>query len=421
VVPSFNNSTVTDFLLGDPVVTNGNFNYAAYGSTQRISQYYYNLLTNLRGSGVTDPRMTKIVPASMSNVKLDPSGKVSSYTWNRSIGVDSYGPATRLIKGGGARSIATATYAATNTNISYTIADGTDLANFIAAQVAAGRTHTVSGNVVTVTYPAGSIYVNSTNYVLAGDTVYVNMRSSALATSGIDDQPATDVSWYPSAAAYAAGVVGSTGSFQVRPVSDQEILTYHEMCFIKAEVYMRKGDAANAYTAYTDGIRAHLDMMQAKLTEWQGGGYTNTNPDMAPMDEAAINAYFASDAVCQASGSLTMSDIMLQKYIAMGCSIENWNDMRRFNFSAGNVDGFGVVYPGYQRGALFTGAAQLTGGSPTDPGYWMRRWALPPVYEIQYNSINTLALNRHAAEPNIWSMPVWWDCATDDEYYGYLK
>ncbi|HRN57700.1 MAG TPA: SusD/RagB family nutrient-binding outer membrane lipoprotein, partial [Agriterribacter sp.] len=421
VVPCFNNSTVTDFLLGDPVVTNGNFNYAAYGSTQRTSQYYYNLLTNLRGSGVTDPRMTKIVPASMANVKLDASGKVSSYTWNRSIGVDSYGPAARLIKGGGPASIATATYAAANTNISYTIADGTDLADFIAAQVAAGRTHSVDGNVVTVTYPAGSIYINSGNYVLAGDTVYVNMRSSALATSGIADQPSNDVCWYPSAAAYAAGVVGSTGSFQVRPVSDQEILTYHEMCFIKAEVYLRKGDAANAYTAYTDGIRAHMNMMQAKLTEWQGGGYTNTNPDMGPMDETAINAYFASDAVCQASGSLTMSDIMLQKYIAMGCSIENWNDMRRFNFSAGNVEGFGVVYPGYQRGALFTGGSQLTGGSPTDPRYWMRRWALPPVYEIQYNSINTLALNAHAAEPNIWSMPVWWDCATDDEYYGYLQ
>lgn len=421
LVPGFNNSTVTDFLLGDPVVTNGNFNYAAYGSTQRISQYYYDKLTNLRNSGVTDPRMTKIVPASMANVKLDGNGRVSSYTWNRSIGVDSYGPATRLIKGGGPASIATATYAASNTNINYTIADAAARDNFIADQVASGRAHTVNGNVVTVTYPAGSIYINSTNYVLAGDTVYVNLRSSALATSGIAAQPATDVSWYPSAAAYAAGVVGSTGSFQTRPVSDQEILTYHEMCFIKAEVYMRMGDGGSAHTAYLAGIRAHMDMMQAKLSDWQGGGYTNTNPDMAPMNQSDIDAYLQSDAVVQGGGALTMSDIMLQKYIAMGCSIENWNDMRRFNFSAGNVGGFGVVYPGYQRGALFTGTAQLTGGGPTDPRYWMRRWALPPVYEIQYNSINTLALNAHAAEPNIWSMPVWWDSATDDEYYGYLK
>ena len=109
----------------------------AFGSTNRISQYYYNLLTNMRGSGVTDPRMTKIVPASMANVQLS-NGKVSSYTWNRSIGVDSYNPqnaanplslANRLVKGG-PTSIATASYAAANTNITYAIADATDRAKF---------------------------------------------------------------------------------------------------------------------------------------------------------------------------------------------------------------------------------------------------------------------------------------------------
>ena len=136
-------------------------------------------------------------------------------------------------------------------------------------QDSAGRTYTVNGNNVTVTYPAGSMYINSTNYIYAGDTAYVNMRSIALATSGNPDQPANDVNWYPSTAAITAGVVGSTGSFQIRPVSDQEILTYHEMCFIKAEVDMRKGDIRNAYTAYIAGIQAHLNMMQAKLTEWK--------------------------------------------------------------------------------------------------------------------------------------------------------
>jgi hypothetical protein len=256
--------------------------------------------------------------------------------------------------------------------------------------------------------------------VYAGDTAYVNLRSSAIATSGIPAQGQTDVSWYPNAAAFTAGAVASTGSYQVRPVSDQEILTYHEMNFIKAEVYMRKGDVGNASTAYLAAIQAHLDMMQAKLAAWKAAGYTATNPDMAPMDQTAINTYLASSAVAQ-GGTLTMSDIMLQKYIAMGCSIENWNDMRRLNFSAGNIGGFGVIYPGYQRGPLFTGQSQLTGTAPTDVRYWMRRWALPPTYEINYNSVNTLALNPHATDPNIWSMPVWWDCATDDEYNGYLK
>ena len=420
VEPSFNNSTVTDYLIGDPVVTNGNWNYAGFGSNQRISQYYYNLLTNMKNAGVTDPRMTKIVPAYMSNVKLDASGKVNSYTWTRSIGVDSYGPATRLLKGGSPTSITTPTYATANTDIKYTIANATDRAAFIAAITAAGKNFTTSGNDVTVTYPKGSMFINSTNYVLAGDTVYVNLRSNALATSGNPAQPATDVNWYVNATAYTAGVVGSTGSFQIHPVSDYEILTYHEMCFIKAEVYLRKGDNANAYTAYRAGIQAHLDMMQAKLTEWQGT-YGTTNPDMKPMNPSDITTYLSSSAVCQSAGTLTMSDIMLQKYVAMGCSIENWNDMRRFNFSAGNVGGYGIVYPGYDRGPLFTGTAQLTGASKTDVRYWIRRWALPPVYEIQYNSINTLALNPHATDVNIWGMPIWWDCATDDEYYGYLK
>ena len=423
--PGFNNSTVTDYLLGDPVVTNGNFDYAAYGSNQRISQYYYNMLTNLRGSGVVDPRMPKIVPASMANVQLDGTGKAISYTWNRSTGVDSYGPSTRLVKGGAA-SVVAPSYAASNTNIKYTIADATERANFIAAQVAAGRTYTTSGNDVTVTYKAGSLYINSTNYLFAGDTIYVNLRSSALATSGIAAQPANDVNWYPSAAAYTAGVIGSTGSFQVRPVSDQEILTYHEMNFIKAEVYMRKGDNASAYTAYKAGIQAHLDMMQAKLTQWKAGGYNKnaagvTIPDMEPMDQAAINTYLTSSAVAQGAGTLTMSDIMLQKYIAMGCSIENWNDMRRFNFSAGNVGSFGVVYPGYNRGPLFAGQDLYTGGSPADPRYWMRRWKLPTTLELNYNLTNALAVNAHAADPNVWSMPVWWDTATDAEYEAYLK
>jgi hypothetical protein len=413
----FNNSTETDYLLGDPVETNGNWDYAAYGSTQRISAYYVNLLTDLNDAGIVDPRMTKIVPAAMSNIKLDGSGKVISNDWYRSKGVDSYGPATRLLKGG-PTSIITPTYTTTDKVITYTITDATDRAAFIAAQEQSQRPYTVAGNDVKVTYKAGSIYINSANYIYAGDTTYVNLRSFSLATGGLNP---LDLNWYPSPAAQAAGAVGSTGSFQVRPISDQEILTYHEMCFIKAEVYMRKGDAASAYTAYMDGIRAHLDMMQAKLTEWEAGGYAAFNPDMTPMDQDVINTYMQSTAVAQGAGTLKMSDIMLQKYIAMGCSIENWNDMRRFNFSAGNIGNFGVVYPGYDRGPLFAGQALYIGGSKQDPRYWQRRWMLPATLELNYNSTNALAINTHASEPSVWSMPVWWDCATDQEYYNYLK
>ena len=105
----------------------------------------------------------------------------------------------------------------------------------------------------------------------------------------------------------------------------------------------------------------------------------------------------------------------------MGCSLENWNDMRRFNFSAGNIGSFGVVYPGFDRGPLFAGGALYTGGSKTDPRYWPRRFKLPTNLELNYNLTNVLALNPHATDVNIWSMPVWWDCTTDAEYQGYLQ
>jgi hypothetical protein len=406
-------SDATDYLWGDPIMTNGNWDYAAYGSNQRISKYYYDLLTNMRGAGVTDPRMSKIVPACMTNIKLDASGSVQSFDWARSQGVDIMGPATRLVAG--ATSIQAPTFADADAKIDYEIKDAAARADFIAAQVGK-HDYTVNGDTVKVTYAKGSVYVNSTNYVYAGDTAYVNLRNNSTLT-GNGSLGEMDMNWYFSTPAMTAGAVGSTGSFQVRPNSDQEFLTYHEMCFIKAEVHKRLGQDGDALNAYKDGIRAHLNMMQAKLTEWQAAGYAN--PDMHPMDATAIENYLSSAAVSQSA--VTMADIMLQKYVAMGCSIENWNDMRRFNFSAGNVGSFGVVYPGYQRGPLFAGQAQITGTSPTDPTYWQRRWRLPATLELAYNANQARAMNVHAEDPNIWCLPVWWDCATDDEYYGYIK
>jgi tetratricopeptide (TPR) repeat protein len=417
VSPCYNSSSdVTDYLWGDPIMTNGNWAYAAYGNNQRISQYYYNLLTNMRESGVEDPRMTKIVPSTMSNIKLDASGKVQSYDWVRSKGVDFYGESTRLTAGGGT-SITLPTYADADKDVEYEIKDEAKRTAFIAS-IEGKYAYSLSGDNVKVTYKKGAVYVNNGNYILAGDTVYVNLRSNSCLT-GNSSLGEGDVNWYYSTPSMTAGAVGSTGSFQVRPISDQEVLTYHEMCFIKAEMYMRKGNKDLAFTAYKEGIKAHLDFMQAKLTEWKAAGYNN--PDMWPMDENQMNTYLTSTAVCQNSSNLTMSDIMLQKYVAMGCSIENWNDMRRFNFSTGNIDDFGIVYPGYDRSPLFAGQAQVTGSTKTDPTYWIRRYRLPATLELNYNSTNANLINSKAGEANIWCYPVWWDCATDDEYYGYIK
>lgn len=359
VMPCYNSGQdVTDYLMGDPIMTNGNWNCVAYGTTQRITKYYTDLLTDMRGAGVEDPRYTKIVPAVMTNIKVV-DGKVQSYDWARSKGVDCHGDCERL-KAVGWNSIVAPTWAATNKDITYDIADATARDKFVSDIQKLHKT-TVDGTKVKVTYQTGSVFVNSTNYAYAGDTAYVSLRSNSKLT-GNQTKEENDVYWYFSTNdALNAGAVGSTGSFQTRPVSDFEIMTYHEACFIKAEVLFRKGDKAGALAAYKAGIKAHLDYMQKKLTAWKGQGFSN--PDMLPMDDSKISAYLASDAVCQNASDLKMSDIMLQKYVAMGCSLENWNDMRRFNYSAGNIKDFGVVYPGMDRSVLFTGTDKLKGTS----------------------------------------------------------
>lgn len=416
VIPCYNSGQdVTDYLLGDPIMTNGNWNCVGYGTTQRITKYYTDLLTNMRGAGVEDPRYTKIVPAVMTNIKVV-DGKVQSYDWARSKGVDCHGDCERL-KAVGWNSIVAPTWAATNKDITYDIADATARDKFVSDIQKLHKT-TVDGTKVKVTYQTGSVFVNSTNYAYAGDTAYVSLRSNSKLT-GNQTKKENDVYWYFSTDALNAGAVGSTGSFQLRPVSDFEIMTYHEACFIKAEVLYRKGDKAGALAAYKAGIKAHLDYMQKKLTAWKGQSFSN--PDMLPMDDSKISAYLASDAVCQNASDLKMSDIMLQKYVAMGCSLENWNDMRRFNYGAGNIKDFGVVYPGFDRSVLFTGTDKLKGTSKDDPKYWPRRWRLPATLELSYNEAQALAINKHAEDTDIWSYPVWWDCATDAEYEGYLK
>ncbi len=328
----------------------------------------------------------------MTNIDLNGSGDILSYDWVRDVGVDMMNSDVRLNSGP-----LNASYASAPRTITYTIADDTERANFIAA---VPHPHTVNGTSVAVTYPAGAFYVNSTNYKRAGDTVYVNMRSNSMSTSGVS---VTDMYYY---ATNGLPAVAGTGTFFARPDSDSDILTYAEMCFIKAEVYLRQGNAPDAFTAYRAGIQASFDRMQSKLNEWQSAG--TINPDQKPMNQADITAYLASAAVVQSAASLTMADIMQQKLIALGLNFQNWNDMRRFNFSAGNIGSFGVVYRDFKRPYEFTATNIMTGTSPSDPTYWFRRFS-HSTHESNYNNEQLMASNPLAMQDAIWSDPVWWD------------
>jgi hypothetical protein len=103
------------------------------------------------------------------------------------------------------------------------------------------------------------------------------------------------------------------------------IMTYFELQFIKAEAAFRKGDFVTALDAYKAGIGAHFDFVNT----------ANTSANAVTQISAADKiGYLGSAAVKQTSGALTLTDIMLQKYIAdFGWNFnESWTDVRRYHY-----------------------------------------------------------------------------------------
>lgn len=168
----------------------------------------------------------------------------------------------------------------------------------------------------------------------------VDLVNGTATPSGVVDprralmfQPSTDGVYRGGANGSAIGTTGTTGiptlygKYIYRDNADFPLMTYWEMQFMKAEAAFRKGDAATAFTAYRNGITAHMDYV----------GVTAANRD----------AYLASAAVSQNSGALTLSAIMLQKYIAMHGHgvLETWVDMRRYYYDPAVYTGFSVPSP----------------------------------------------------------------------------
>jgi hypothetical protein len=141
-------------------------------------------------------------------------------------------------------------------------------------------------------------------------------------------QPSTD-------GVYRGGINGSTitisgatgiptmyGKYTYRDNAPFPVMTYWEMQFVKAEAAFLKGDLPTAFTAYRNGISAHMD-------------YT-------AVSVANRDAYLASAAVAQTSGALTLSAIMMQKYISMHGhgALETWVDMRRYHYDEAVYNNF---------------------------------------------------------------------------------
>ncbi len=109
------------------------------------------------------------------------------------------------------------------------------------------------------------------------------------------------------------------------------VMTTAEIKFIKAEAMFRKGDKPGALAAYLEGINAHFDFINRGSFQRSNNLLYNTTP----ITGNERQDYLARPYVNKTTATLTLTDIMLQKYIALwgwGC-FETFVDMRRYHYT----------------------------------------------------------------------------------------
>ncbi len=123
----------------------------------------------------------------------------------------------------------------------------------------------------------------------------------------------------------ASNFTARVGKYLFQNNASLPIMTFFEMQFIKAEAAFRKGDLVTALAAYQAGISAHIDFVNTVNT---------TANAVTQISAGEKSAYLGSAAVKQTVGTLTISDIMLQKYIGdFGWNFnESWADLRRYHY-----------------------------------------------------------------------------------------
>ncbi|MEV4887362.1 SusD/RagB family nutrient-binding outer membrane lipoprotein [Chitinophaga ginsengisegetis] len=219
---------------------------------------------------------------------------------------------------------------------------------------------------ITNTGPLSYTYNISNNTFSNKDSIYVIMRKTPYAPTATDR-------------------IQSTGTWYTRRGGKGLLFTNAELRFIEAEILIKQAKNTEALTAYKAGIRAHMELLD--------------------IPASTIDAFLNSSSVVQLPALLTLSNIMIQKYIALSYSPENWADLRRLNYctdAAGNYSEATGVYKGFKRPAHVN---TLYYPAQTE---WPRRFAVPS-YEINYNSTQVLNADPTASSPTYISQPVWWN------------
>ncbi|GLR19309.1 SusD/RagB family nutrient-binding outer membrane lipoprotein [Portibacter lacus] len=147
-------------------------------------------------------------------------------------------------------------------------------------------------------------------------------------------------------------------------------MTQEELNFIEAEAAFYTNDKDRAYNAYIEGIKNNFYRLEVTLD--------------------TIDLYLNSDAVAKSADDLTISDIMMQKFIALYLQPETWVDMRRYKYNPDVYES--LSYP--------ENALEIYNGE------YIQRLPYDPQTEYIYNPNEIERLN--AKDPMWLVNKVWW-------------
>lgn len=188
--------------------------------------------------------------------------------------------------------------------------------------------------------------------------------------------------------------VPNLGKFLFKDKSPMPVMTYSELQFIKAEALYLGNDPGGALAAYRNAIGAHFDFINRAVWPRAGAALFNGTP----ITPAQKTAYLNGPCVKQDANDLRLSDIMLQKYIAMwGWGFnETWVDMRKYHYNKDEdpIHHDGIVYKGFSLPTV------LDASNLTKPVFRVR-----PRYNSEYvwnrenlDKIGGLASDYHTKE-----------------------